>query len=167
MLSDSESSSASDSFSDSSNISPVKVTSPSMAKKDSASSPIKTPRPKRNRSQTMKVKESVDTISAELTSSSKYSKVYLCCQLLLAGYLIGIAVVKCCQTNKKHKAKLSDLQREDGEQLTVEYLTKGSNLMLQIRGKHYPVQFMNFQGKNYCCILYIAIENNYKVSQTV
>lgn len=55
-------------------------------------------------------------------------------------------VVKCSQTSKCHNTKLKDLSREDGEPLSKKDLTKGSNLILEMRGKSYAVQFM-YKGK--------------------
>ena len=51
-------------------------------------------------------------------------------------------VVKCSQTSKCHNTKLKDLSREDGEPLSKKDLTKGSNLILEMKGKSYAVQFM-------------------------
>lgn len=55
-------------------------------------------------------------------------------------------MVKCSQTSKLHNTKLKDLSREDGEPLSKTDLKKGSKLILEIKGKSYPVQFM-YKGK--------------------
>ena len=56
-------------------------------------------------------------------------------------------VVKCSQTGKLHQVKIKDLSREDCEPLTKEDLVKGSELMLEIKGKIYPVQFHHMKDK--------------------
>ena len=56
-------------------------------------------------------------------------------------------MVKCSQTSKLHSVKLRDLSREDLEPVTIKYLSKGAKLMLDLKGKTYPVQFMHFKGE--------------------
>ena len=55
--------------------------------------------------------------------------------------------MKCSQTGKLHQVKIKDLSREDCEPLTKEDLVKGSELMLEIKGKIYPVQFHHMKDK--------------------
>lgn len=43
--------------------------------------------------------------------------------------------------------KLKELSREDCEPLTKEDLVKGSELMLEMKGKVYPVQFLQIKDK--------------------
>ena len=62
-------------------------------------------------------------------------------------FIPGSAVVKCSQTGKLHQVKIKDLSREDCEPLTKEDLVKGSELMLEIKGKIYPVQFHHMKDK--------------------
>lgn len=57
-------------------------------------------------------------------------------------------VVKCSQTGKLHQVKLKDLSWEDCESLTKEDLVKGSELMVEMKGKIYPVQFVQFKYKS-------------------
>ena len=54
-------------------------------------------------------------------------------------------VVKCAQTSKLHSVKIKDLSRGDCEPLTKKDLTKGSNLIIEMKGKLYPVKFMHFR----------------------
>lgn len=61
--------------------------------------------------------------------------------------IVGSVVVKCPQTGKLHQVKLKDLSREDCESLTKDDLVKGSELMVEMKGKIYPVQFVQFKDK--------------------
>ena len=65
----------------------------------------------------------------------------------LLYFIPGSVVVKCSQTGKLHQVKIKDLSREDCEPLTKEDLVKGSELMLEIKGKIYPVQFHHMKDK--------------------
>ena len=56
--------------------------------------------------------------------------------------------MKCSQTGKLHQVKLKDLSREDCEPLTKEDLVKGSELMVEMKGKVYPVQFLQMKEKS-------------------
>ena len=56
-------------------------------------------------------------------------------------------VVQCAQIGKLHNTKLSNLSRKDSEPFTKKDLTKGSNLIIDMNGKSYPVQFMHIQDK--------------------
>ena len=56
--------------------------------------------------------------------------------------------MKCSQTGKLHTVKLRDLSREDCEPLTKSDLTKGSDLMMKMKGKLYPVKFAQFKDNN-------------------
>ena len=58
---------------------------------------------------------------------------------------VGSAVVKCSQTGKSHTVKLRDLSREDCEPLTTRDCARGSDLMVDIKGKVYPVKFIQFK----------------------
>ena len=60
----------------------------------------------------------------------------------------GSVVVKCSQTGKLHHVKLKDLSREDCEPLTKDDLVKGSELMADMKGKIYPIQFVQFKDKD-------------------
>ena len=52
----------------------------------------------------------------------------------------------CCrETGKLHQVKLKDLSREDCESLTKDDLVKGSELIVGMKGKLYPVQFVQFK----------------------
>ena len=48
----------------------------------------------------------------------------------------------CLHTSKKYTAKVCDLSREDGSQLTKDYLQKGAELMCMYEGKDWPVTFV-------------------------
>ena len=61
--------------------------------------------------------------------------------------IIDYIVVKCSQTGKLHQVKLKDLSREDCESLTKDDLVKGTKLMAKMKGKVYPVQFVQFKDK--------------------
>ena len=54
--------------------------------------------------------------------------------------------MKCCQTNKVHRTKVSELTRLDGEQLTERDLKKGAKLSMLYKGKQWPVEFIKFEG---------------------
>ena len=55
----------------------------------------------------------------------------------------------CPQSGKNHTVKIGKLSREDGDPLTNDDLFKGSVLILDYKGKSYPVEFMEFvDGKN-------------------
>ena len=54
--------------------------------------------------------------------------------------------MKCCQTGKQYNVKVKDLSRDDGEPMTSGDLAKGSTLVMDYRGKSYPVQFTRFNG---------------------
>lgn len=55
--------------------------------------------------------------------------------------------MKCSQTGKLHQVKLKDLSREDCEPLIKDDLVKGSELMAEMKGEVYPVQFVQFKDK--------------------
>ena len=61
-------------------------------------------------------------------------------------YYVGSVIVRCAQTGKQHFAKVKDLSREDCSPLTKKDLTRGTNLMLDYKGKSYPVTFIQFKG---------------------
>ena len=53
----------------------------------------------------------------------------------------------CSQTSKKYTAKVCNLSREDGTQLTKQYLQKGAELMWTHEGKDWPVTFVEWKDK--------------------
>ena len=59
----------------------------------------------------------------------------------------------CPQTGKTHTVKIGKLSREDGDPLTDNDLFKGSLLILDYKGKSYPVEFKEFVGKTKSPIL--------------
>lgn len=59
---------------------------------------------------------------------------------------VGFVIVRCSQTGKQHLVKVRDLFNEDCSLLTEEDLTRGSSLMLDYKGKTYPVTFIQFKG---------------------
>ena len=61
------------------------------------------------------------------------------CTLLYLYVSIERVNVKCNQTGKIIKAKLTSLSREDTESLTASDLKKGSQLLLESNKKSYPV----------------------------
>ena len=70
------------------------------------------------------------------------------CSLHLAHHYvcIGSVIVRCSQTGKQHAVKVGDLSKEDCSPLNEKDLTKGSSLMLDYKGKPYPVTFVQFKG---------------------
>ena len=54
--------------------------------------------------------------------------------------------MRCSQTGKQHTVKVKELSREDSMPLTEKDLTKGAHLMLEFKGKPYPVTFSQFKG---------------------
>lgn len=56
-------------------------------------------------------------------------------------------IVMCSQTSKKYSVKVCDLSREDGNQLTDEYLSKGAELIWRYEGKDWPVKFVQWKEK--------------------
>ena len=61
---------------------------------------------------------------------------------------LASVIVKCAQTSKMHCVKLKDLSREDCRSLTKKDLRKGASLIVEMKGKCYPVQFVHFKDKN-------------------
>ena len=55
-------------------------------------------------------------------------------------------LVKCSQTGRKIKSKVEDISRKDMSPLTSSDLKKGSSLMVEMNGKSYPVEFIEFAG---------------------
>ncbi len=54
--------------------------------------------------------------------------------------------MECAQTGKQHAVKVRDLSREDCGPLTKRDTIKGARLMLDCKGKTYPVTFLQFKG---------------------
>lgn len=52
-------------------------------------------------------------------------------------------MVKCAQTGKQLTVKVKDLAREDGEAFRESDFTNGASLMLERKGKSYPVRFLS------------------------
>ena len=63
----------------------------------------------------------------------------------------------CLQTSKKYTAKVRNLSREDGIQLTKDYLQKGAELIWIYEGKDWPVTFVEWKDKS---IVYAKIASN-------
>jgi hypothetical protein len=59
-------------------------------------------------------------------------------------------LVKCAQTGKQLTVKVKDLAREDGEAFRESDFTNGASLMLERKGKSYPVRFLSHAGKFVC-----------------
>ena len=47
--------------------------------------------------------------------------------------------MKCNQTNKVFKSKVNSLSKEDGESLTKSDFNEGSQLLMEMGKKHWPV----------------------------
>ena len=58
--------------------------------------------------------------------------------------------MQCSQTGKQHCVKLCNLSREDLEPLTRGDLIKGVSLIMDYKGKPYPVQFFSYKGLHTC-----------------
>ena len=58
--------------------------------------------------------------------------------------------MKCAQTGKQYTVKVKALSREDGEALRESNFVKGASLMLEHKGKSYPVRFVSYAGKSAC-----------------
>ena len=73
--------------------------------------------------------------------------IFICSYLHLLGTTLNIesVVMKCSQTGKLHTVKLRDLSREDREPLAKSDLVKGSDLMVEMKGKLYPVKIAQFK----------------------
>ena len=71
--------------------------------------------------------------------------------------MLGSVVVRCSQTGKQHNVKFRTLQKDSGDPITEDNLKKGSSLVMEFKGKPYPVEF-----KKKCrCVHYIlAILNS-------
>lgn len=54
--------------------------------------------------------------------------------------------MNCPQTGKHHTVKAGKLSREDAEPLTNDDLFEGALLILDFKGKSYPVEFIEFAG---------------------
>ena len=55
--------------------------------------------------------------------------------------------MQCCQTGKEHIVKIKDLSKEDAGPLIPQDFISGSTLVLNFKGKLYPVKFLKFKGK--------------------
>ena len=60
--------------------------------------------------------------------------------------LIEEVLVKCSQTGRRIKAKVSDISKKDNTSVTQTDLKKGSSLLVAVTGKTYPVEFIEFAG---------------------
>ena len=58
--------------------------------------------------------------------------------------------MKCSQTGKVLSVKVRDLSREDGESFQESDFTRGANLILEYKGKLYPVRFLTYAGMCVC-----------------
>ena len=72
---------------------------------------------------------------------------HFCCIISL-GLSIGPIIVQCCQTGKKLNVRVKDVTTEDCQSLTESDFVSGANLILNHKGKSYPVQFVEFKGKS-------------------
>lgn len=64
----------------------------------------------------------------------------------------GGVIVKCQQTGKKLTVKVKDLSCEDG---SVPVLVEGAEVLAEVKGKPYPVKFIEFQGT--CTHIHLSI----------
>lgn len=58
-------------------------------------------------------------------------------------------VLKCCQNGKTLSAEVKDLSREDCLPLSTEDFKRGAQLLVEHKGKFYPVEFISFKGIMY------------------
>ena len=58
----------------------------------------------------------------------------------------GQVFVKCNQNGKESFVKTKDLSTEGNRPLSKGDLVKGSQLLLNFKGKSYPVTFISFKG---------------------
>ena len=65
---------------------------------------------------------------------------------------IGAVILNFSQTGEILVSKIRDLYREDMQ--PVMDLTKGAELLYELDGKVYPVQFVSIQGYYYFCITF-------------
>ncbi len=56
-------------------------------------------------------------------------------------------MVQCSQTGKQHNVKVKDLSRDDLEPLISEDLVVNKPLILQYKGKPWPVTFLRYKRK--------------------
>jgi len=63
----------------------------------------------------------------------------------LSTYIGGV-LLKCCQTGKRVRARVSDLSKEDMTPIKAGDLTEGSNFIAELNGWPYPLQFLHFSG---------------------
>ena len=60
-------------------------------------------------------------------------------------YILESVIVQCSQTGRKHQVKLRDLTKEDGEISSADFV-RGSAMIMNFKGKPYPVKFLQFKG---------------------
>lgn len=60
--------------------------------------------------------------------------------------VVGKVVVKCNQNGKESVVKTKDLSNHNNGPLSKGDLTKGSQLLLNYKGKSYPVTFVSLKG---------------------
>ncbi len=61
--------------------------------------------------------------------------------------IAGEVLLKCCQTGSKIKSKLEDISHtSDMAPIEVKDLRKGFCVMVEIDGKPYPAEFLEFTG---------------------
>lgn len=62
-------------------------------------------------------------------------------------YRLATVVVQCSQMGKQHTVKVKDLSREDNLPLSHDDLEPKMSLILQYKGKPWPVSFVKYKGK--------------------
>lgn len=63
--------------------------------------------------------------------------------------------MKCSQTGKYYTIKVKNLTRVNGDSLTTEDFKKGTNLIMEYKGKPYPAEYVRDAGM--CCQLVAKI----------
>ena len=64
----------------------------------------------------------------------------------------GKVVLKCSQNGKLLTAQVKDISREDSLPLSASDLMPGASLLVEHKGKFYPVQFVRYKG-NYLNVM--------------